>query len=66
MIAKQTTRYTLSYTTTFEKETADHFADGVEAFYGWGGTEVRRYQEGDTLVVEYDYFIETKESVFGA
>ena len=65
MIAKQTTRYTLPYTTTFEKETADRFADGVEAFYGWGGTEVHRYQEGDTLVVEYDHFIETKESVFG-
>lgn len=66
MIAKQTTRYTLSYTTTFEKETADRFADGVEAFYGWGGSEVRRYQEGDILVVEYDHFIETKESIFGA
>ena len=66
MIAKQTTRYTLSYTTTFEKETADRFADGVEAFYGWGGAEVLRYKEGDTLVVEYDHFIETKESVFGA
>lgn len=66
MIAKQTTRYTLPYTTTFEKETADHFADGVEAFYGWGGAEVRRYQEDRTLVVEYDHLIETKESVFGA
>ena len=65
MIAKQTTRYTLPYTTTFEKETADRFADGVEAFYGWGGAEVRRYQEDRTLVVEYDHFIETKESVFG-
>lgn len=34
MIAKQTTHYTLPYTTTFEKETANRFADGVEAFYG--------------------------------
>ena len=65
MIAKQTTRYTLPYTTAFEKETADHFADGVEAFYGWGGAQVRRFQEGRTLVVEYDHFIETKDTVFG-
>ena len=43
MIAKQTTRYTLSYTTTFQKEIADRFTDDVEAFYGWGGTEVCRY-----------------------
>ena len=66
MIAKQTTRYTLPYTTAFEQETADRFADGVEAFYGWGGAEVRRYQEDRTLVIEYDHLIETKESVFGA
>ena len=66
MLAKQTTRYTLPYTITAEKEIADRFADGVEAFYGWGGAEVRRYQEGNTLIVEYDHIIDTKDSIFGA
>ena len=65
MIAKQTTRYILPYTIKAEKDEADKFAAGVEAFYGWGGAEVRISQEGNCLVVEYDHFIETRESVFG-
>ena len=65
MIVKQTTRYTLPYTISAEKAEADNFAAGVEAFYGWGGAEVRISQEGNCLVVEYDHFIETRDSVFG-
>ena len=65
MIAKQTTRYTLSYTISAEKAEADKFAAGIEAFYGWGGAEVRIFQEGNCLVVEYDHFIETRDTVFG-
>jgi hypothetical protein len=65
MIAKQTTRYTLSYTTSTEKTEADKFAAGIEAFYGWGGAQVRIFQEGSCLVVEYDHFIETRDTVFG-
>lgn len=65
MIAKQTTRYTLSYTTSAEKAEADKFAAGIEAFYGWGGSQVRIFQEGNCLVVEYEHFIETKDTVFG-
>ena len=66
MIAKQTTRYTLPYTINAEKAEADKFAAGVEAFYGWGGAQVRIFQEDNCLVVEYDHFIETKDSVFGS
>lgn len=65
MIAKQTTRYTLSYTTSAEKAEADKFAAGIEAFYGWGGAQVRIFQEDNCLVVEYDHFIETRDTVFG-
>ena len=65
MIAKQTTRYVLPYTISAEKAEADKFAAGVETFYGWGGAEVRIFQEGNCLVVEYDHFIETRETVFG-
>ena len=65
MIAKQTTRYTLSYTISTEKAEADKFAAGIEAFYGWGGAQVRIFQEGNCLVVEYDHFIETRDTVFG-
>lgn len=65
MIAKQTTRYTLPYTIRAEKAEADKFAAGVEAFYGWGGAEVRIFQENNCLIVEYDHFIETRDSVFG-
>ena len=65
MIAKQTTRYTLPYTISAEKAEADKFAAGVEAFYGWGGAEVRIHQEDNLLIVEYDHFIETRETVFG-
>ncbi len=65
MIAKQTTRYTLPYTISAEKAEADKFAAGVEAFYGWGGAQVRIYQQDRTLIVEYDHIIETKDSVFG-
>ena len=66
MIAKQTTRYTLPYTISAEKAEADKFAAGVEAFYGWGGAQVRIYQQDRTLIVEYDHLIETKDSVFGS
>lgn len=65
MIAKQTTRYTLPYTIAAEKTEADKFAAGIDAFYGWGGAEVRIFQEGNCLVVEYDHFIETRDTVFG-
>ena len=66
MIAKQTTRCTLPYTISAEKAEADKFATGVEAFYGWGGAQVRIFQEGNCLVVEYDHLIETKDTVFGS
>ena len=65
MIAKQTTRYTLPYTISAEIAEADKFAAGIEAFYGWGGAQVRIFQEGNCLVVEYDHFIETRDTVFG-
>ena len=65
MIAKQTIRYILPYTISAEKAEADKFAAGIEAFYGWGGAQVRIFQEGSCLVVEYDHFIETRETVFG-
>ena len=65
MIAKQTTRYTLSYTISTEKAEADKFAAGIEAFYGWGGAQVRIFQEDNCLVVEYDHFIETRDTMFG-
>ena len=65
MIAKQTTRYTLSYNTSAEKVEADKFAAGIDAFYGWGGAQVRFFQEDNHLIVEYDHFIETKDTVFG-
>ena len=65
MIAKQTTRYVLPYTISAEKAEADKFAAGIEAFYGWGGAQVRIFQEGNGLVVEYDHFIETRDTVFG-
>ena len=66
MIAKQTTRYTLPYIVSTDKTEADKFAAGVEAFYGWGGAQVRIFQEGNCLIVEYDHFIETRDSVFGS
>ena len=65
MIAKQTTRYTLPMTNEEEKVEARIFAAGIDAFYGWGGAEVRIFQESSCLVVEYDHLIETKETVFG-
>lgn len=60
MLAKQTTRYTLENT-----EEARFFAIGVEAFYGWGGAEVRIIEDGNLLIVEYDHIIDTKDTVFG-
>ena len=66
MIARQTTRYTLPYTISAEKAEARIFAAGIDAFYGWGGAEVRIFQEGNCLVVEYDHLIETKDTVFGS
>lgn len=66
MIAKQTTRYTLPMTTEEECKEARIFAAGIDAFYGWGGAEVRIFQEGNCLVVEYDHLIETKDTVFGS
>lgn len=65
MIAKQTTRYTLPMTTEEERKEARKFADGVNAFYGWGGAKVHIFEEGRKLIVEYDHLIETKNTVFG-
>ena len=65
MLATQTTRYTLPMTTAEERQEARIFALGVEAFYGWGGAEVRIFEENRTLIVEYDHTIETKDTVFG-
>lgn len=65
MIAKQTTRYTLPMTTEEERKEARIFAAGIDAFYGWGGAEVRIIEEGNCLVVEYDHLIETRDTVFG-
>ena len=65
MIAKQTTRYTLPMTTN-EERTEARICGGIDAFYGWGGAEVRIFQEGNCLVVEYDHLIETKDTVFGS
>lgn len=65
MLAKQTTRYTLPMTTEEARKEAHKFADGIDAFYGWGGAEVRIIEQGNLLIVEYDHIIETKETVFG-
>lgn len=66
MIAKQTTRYTLPMTTEEECKEARIFAAGIDAFYGWGGAEVRIWEDGKGLLfVEYDHLIETKDTVFG-
>ena len=65
MLAKQTTRYTLPMTTEEERQEARIFALGVEAFYGWGGAEVRIFEQDKMLIVEYDHIIETKDTVFG-
>lgn len=66
MIVKQTTRYTLPMTTEEERKEARIFAAGIDAFYGWGGAEVRIIEEEHLLIVEYDHLIETKETVFGS
>lgn len=66
MIAKQTTRYALAYHSPSEYKEARKFAEGIEAFYGWGGAEVRIIEEEHLLIVEYDHLIETKETVFGS
>jgi hypothetical protein len=65
MIAKQTIRYILPMANPTEEAEARKFAEGVEAFYGWGGAQVRIFQESNCLVVEYDHFIETRDTVFG-
>lgn len=65
MVAKQTTRYTLPFNTEESRAEAQKFADGIEAFYGWGGAQVRVFEKYGCLVVEYDHFIETKDTVFG-
>lgn len=66
MLAKQTTRYTLPMTTEEERKEARIFAAGVDAFYGWGGTEVRIWEDGKGLLfVEYDHLIRTEDTVFG-
>lgn len=66
MLAKQTTRYTLPMSTEEECKEARIFAAGIEAFYGWGGAEVRITEQDNLLIVEYDHLIETKETVFGS
>ena len=65
MLIKQTTRYTLPTTTPEEYKEARKFADGVDAFYGWGGAQVRITELERMMIVEYDHFIETKDTVFG-
>ena len=66
MLAKQTTRYTLPMTTEEERKEARIFAAGIDAFYGWGGAEVRIWEDGKGLLfVEYDHLIRTEETVFG-
>lgn len=66
MLAKQTTRYTLPITTEEERKEARIFAAGIDAFYGWGGAEVRIWEDGKGLFfVEYDHLIRTEETVFG-
>ena len=66
MLAKQTTRYTLPMTNEEEKVEARIFAAGIDAFYGWGGAEVRIWEDGKGLLfVEYDHLIRTEETVFG-
>lgn len=65
MLAKQTIRYTLPTTTIEEHREARIFASGIDAFYGWGGAEVRIIEQENMLIVEYDHIIETKETVFG-
>lgn len=66
MLAKQTTRYILPMTTEEERKEARIFAAGIDAFYGWGGAQVRIIEQDRMLVVEYDHLIETRESVFGS
>ena len=65
MLIKQTIRYTLPTTTPEEYQEARKFADGVDAFYGWGGAEVRITELEKMMIVEYDHLIETKDTVFG-
>ena len=65
MLAKQTIRYTLPMTTAEERKEAHIFASGIDAFYGWGGAEVRIIEQENMLIVEYDNIIETTETVFG-
>lgn len=65
MLAKQTTCYTLAPKTKNEMDEAIKFINGVEAFYGWGGAQVRVIEEGDLIIVEYDHLIETRDTVFG-
>jgi hypothetical protein len=65
MLAVQTTTYTLPMTTAEERKEARIFAAGIDAFYGWGGAEVRIRENGTSLIVEYDHIIETRDTVFG-
>ena len=65
MIAKQTTRYMLPMTTEEERKEARIFAAGIDAFYGWGGAQVRITELEKMMIVEYDHLIETKDTVFG-
>lgn len=66
MLAVQTTTYTLPISTPAEEIEARKFAEGVEAFYGYGGAQVRIRKEGRRLIVEYDHYINTKDTVFGS
>jgi hypothetical protein len=52
-------------TTEEERKEARIFAAGIDAFYGWGGAEVRIIEQNTMLIVEYDHIIETKDTVFG-
>lgn len=65
MIAKQTTRYILNFNNEKEMEEAEQFAAGVRSFYGVGSNNVSYIHGDNFIIVGYDHYIETKETVFG-
>lgn len=65
MLIVQTTRYKLPMTTEAERKEAHHFADGIEAFYGYGGAQVRIKEKDNMLIVEYDHVLNTADTIFG-
>lgn len=65
MIAKQTTRYILNFNNEEEMEEAEQFAARVESFYSIGADDVRNFRGKNFVIVEYDHYIETEETIFG-